>query len=549
MDRCRFLVACLLLIPEVLLLAADGHVPRPEAGAAPLLDHLGDFHHPISTKSKQAQRYFDQGMVLTYGFNHPEAIRSFQEAARLDPDCAMAHWGVALAYGPNINLPMPDDAVPLAYAALQKALVLTPKASEREQAYIRALAKRYGEKPVKDRSDLDRAYADAMRELVKRYPDDHDARTLFAEALMNTSPWNYWSEDGRPQPVTMEILDALETVLRRSPDHAGACHYYIHAVEASPHPERALGAAHRLRHLVPGAGHLVHMPAHIYVRVGNYHEAALCNERAIAVDEAYIARYKVTGTYPMMYYAHNVHFLWYAAAMEGRADDSIRAARKLASVLSKADLEHQPEMRAQVVVPYLALARFGRWDEVLRETQPDKTARFETAIWHYARGLAFTRQRSLKDAQAELTSLDRILSRNALQSLETPMFPASAVGRLAQLVLTAEVASLKGDRDEQIRRLEEAVRQQDQLPYMEPPHWYFPVRQSLGAALVQAGQWDKAEKIYREDLKRHPENGWSLFGLLQCQRARGQTAEAAETERRFREAWKHADTTLTASGF
>jgi tetratricopeptide (TPR) repeat protein len=537
-----------LATPLVLALAAPAAADHgPAAGPAPLIDGLGGHHHQVTTASKQAQRYFDQGLALCYAFNHPEAIRSFEEAARLDPGCAMAHWGIAFAYGANINMPMPDEAVPKAYAALKKAIELAPKATPKEQAYIRALEKRYAETPPKDRAPLERAFADAMREVARSYPDDLDAAVLFAESLMNTMPWNYWAKDGKPRPETEEVLAALERVLKAAPDHPGACHYYIHAVEASPNPERGLAAAHRLRHLAPAAGHLVHMPSHIYLRVGDYHEASACNERAVAADEAYIGRYKVRTVYSGMYYPHNLHFLSYSTAMEGRSADSVRAARKAATVISDEDAARMPEGQWVKASAVLALLRFGRWADVLDEPEPPGELPFTAAMWVHARGLAFVRAGKLDDAAREAAELDRLAGDKAVEALETPQFPGASVVRVARAVLAAELAGARGQRDTLLRGLEEAVRMQDRLPYMEPPFWHFPLRQRLGAALVEAGRWADAEAVYREDLRRNPENGWSLYGLLQCLRAQGK--DAAGVERRFREAWRYADTTLTASSF
>lgn len=517
---------------------------------APIFSNLGKHTHKVTTNSPEAQRYFDQGLTFVYGFNHHEAIRSFKEVVRLDPDCAMAWWGIALAHGLNINAPMMEEAVPLAYEAIQQAQKLAPKASEKEQAYIQALAKRYTEMPVKDRLPLEQAYADSMREVAKRHPEDLDAATLFAEALMNTMPWNYWEKDGKPKPATEEILSILETVLQRNPNHPGANHYYIHAVEASPQPERGLPAAYRLGDLCPGAGHLVHMPAHIFLRLGYYHDAAVANERAIAADETYISHCKAQGFYPMMYYSHNIHFLWFATAFEGRGEASIREGRKAAGMLK--DAKGSPEMpqiywvRATAV---LALARFGRWDDILREPQPPAELVFEKAMSHYARGLAFTRQRKASDAAQELTALDKIATDKDTAALESDYLPGASLIRIAHAILAADVAGLNGDTAAQIKRLEEAVKLQDDLPYMEPPYWYYPVRQSLGAARLEAGQAASAEAVYREDLKRWPRNGWSLFGLMQSLRRQGKTAEALEVDRQFRDAWKHADVTLTASRF
>jgi tetratricopeptide (TPR) repeat protein len=487
------------------------------------------------------------GMTLCFAFNHPEAIRSFEEAAKLDPGCAMAHWGIAFAYGANINMPMTDEAVPKAYGALKRAVELAPKATPKEQAYIRALETRYAEKPQKDRAPLDKAFADAMRQVTKSYPDDLDAAVLFAEALMDTMPWSYWTEDGKPKPETEEVLAALERVLQAAPRHAGANHYYIHAVEASPYPEKGLAAAHRLRNLVPGAGHLVHMPSHIYLRVGQYHEASACNERAAAVDEAYIAKHNVKTLYAGMYYPHNLQFLSYSTAMEGRAEDSVRAARKAAGVISDEDAMHMPEGQWVKAAPVLALARFGRWAEVLKEPKPSDELPFTTAMWHHARGLALARAGKLDDAAREAAALEKLADDKGVAALETPHFPGASIVRLARAVLAAELAGARGERDTMLRGLEAAVGAQDKLPYMEPPYWYFPLRQRLGAALVEAGRFADAEKVYREDLRRNPENGWSLYGLLRCLRAQGK--DSADADRRFREAWRHADTTLTASSF
>jgi tetratricopeptide (TPR) repeat protein len=544
--RWRLIAALVLLVPVATI---GGDHPEMGGGKAPLLDNLGRLHHPVSTTSKDAQRYFDQGLTLCFAFNHPEAIRSFQEAAKIDPTCAMAYWGVAFAYGANINMPMSDDAVPKAYDALQKAQKLAPQASENERAYIEALAKRYGDKPQKDRAPLDKAFADAMREVSRRFPDDLDAATLFAEALMDTMPWSYWTEEGKAKPETEEVLTTLESVLQRQPDHIGACHYYIHAVEASPHPEKGLVAAHRLRDLVPGAGHLVHMPSHIYLRLGQYHEASLCNERAIAVDEGYVQRYQVKSMYSAMYLTHNIQFLSYSTSMEGRRGDSLRAARKAAAGITKMDIEHMPMTQWVKATPLVMLVRFGQWDDVLLEPQPDADWLFVSAMWHYARGMAFVRKRNLAEAEKAVAALDAIAQGKAIEKLELPDFPGPSVTSIASVVLSAEIAGLRGNQDARIGGLAGAVTLQDKLPYMEPPFWYFSLRQLHGAALVDARRFVDAEAVYREDLKRYPDNGWSLFGLLQCLRAQGRSEAASGVERRFRETWNHADFALTASSF
>jgi len=514
---------------------------------APLFEKLGTHHHPITTKSPLAQKYFDQGLILCYGFNHQEAIRSFTEATRIDPDCAMAYWGIAFAHGPNINAPMSDEAAGKAYDALQKALKVAGKVSKREQAYVQALTKRYAEKPPKERAPLDLAFANAMREVMKAYPDDLDAATLFAEALMDVTPWNYWSKDGQPTEHTPEIEKVLESVLSKNPNHPGANHMYIHAVEASPHPERGLPAARRLRDLVPESGHLVHMPAHIFLRVGMYHDATLANERAIDADETYITQCRAQGFYPTVYFSHNIHFLWYSASMEGRRADALRAARKTAAVLTDDSLHQLKFLHWLKATPLFALTRFGKWDDILKTPKPPHDAHFETAIWHYARGLAFVRQQRLEPAEAEDKALSRLADSKAIKDMELAEFPGATVTRIAQVILSAEVAGARGKQEDLLRGLEKAVELQDALPYMEPPFWHYPVRQSLGAALLQAGRFDKAEAVYREDLKHHPENGWALFGLMQTLRAQGRSTEADALENRFRDAWRHADFVLTRS--
>ncbi|HKB05581.1 MAG TPA: hypothetical protein VKD90_25380, partial [Gemmataceae bacterium] len=418
-------------------------------GKAPLLGNLGNRHHPVTTTNDDAQRYFDQGLTLCWAFNHPEAIRSFQRAAKLDPDCAMAYWGLAFAYGPNINLPMGEDVNDKAYTAAQKALELAGKCTPKEQAYIKAMAKRYAKDAPKDRAPLDRAFADGMRELHQAHPDDLDGTVLFAEALMDTMPWNYWTEDGQPKPETVEVIEALEGVLKKDPLHPGANHYYIHAVEASPDPERGLAAAHRLRDLVPGSGHLVHMPSHIYLRVGQYHEASLCNERAIVADEEYIRKYKVNTSYTAMYYVHNVQFLWYSTGVEGRREDSIRMGRKTGEIVSPEALKMMADAQWGKATPYLALARFGMWDDVLRESTPADELLFVRVVYHYVRALAHARRKEVKEAEGEMALLEKIAADEAgIKKLETPSFPGPAVVQVYRKLIAAEVAGAAGKHEE-----------------------------------------------------------------------------------------------------
>lgn len=517
---------------------------------APLFDNLGDHHFSITSKVKLAQRFFDQGLTLAYGFNHEEAYRSFKEAIRLDPKCAMCYWGAAYVLGPNINLPMDPGLGFEAYTLAQEALQLASNTSKRERSYIEALAKRYAPAAPRDRSGLDLDYANAMREVSQQFPDDMDAATLFAEALMDLTPWNYWTPDGQPTTYASEIVSTLESVLKRAPNHPGANHFYIHAVEASLDPGRAIPSAERLPSLVPGAGHLVHMPAHTYWRVGRYHDAAVANEHAIHTDETYMPdRGTVTGFYPIAYYPHNIHFLFHAAAMEGDSQEALQAARKLVAEIPEARYQDFPMLEDFKPMPLFAMARFGKWDDILREPKPEAKYQYTTGVWHYTRGMALVRLGQLDEAAAEQAQLEAIAGQPEMESLILSSFnPAATMLKIGALTLSAELAGASGQSDEMIAKLKEAVALQDTLPYIEPPAWYYPVRQTLGAALLELGRLPEAEAVYREDLRQYPENGWSLFGLWQSLEAQG-ASEASQVQTRFEAAWTHADVMLTASQF
>ena len=545
----RRLLAVLLSVAFALPAAAEHQHNAKTADSVPLFDNLGTHHHKITTKVPLAQRYFDQGLRLVYAFNHEEAVRAFKEAARLDPNCAMAYWGVGLALGPNYNLPLDPERNRAAYAATQKAVKFAPKASAAERAYIAALTKRYSLAPDADRKALDQAYADAMREVAHTYPDDTDAATLFAESLMDLRPWALWTLDGQPQPGTLEIVATLEAVLKKDPMHPGANHYYIHAIEASPQPDRGLVAAERLHNLVPGAGHLVHMPSHIYMRTGRYADAADANTQAIKVDEAYIAAVKPAGVYPMMYYPHNIHFFWAAASMEGRSADAIRAAREVTNGVSPEMVKEMDAIEYFVPTALFALARFGKWEEILHEPAPPAGQPYATGIWHYARGLALANTGRLDEAASEQQAVAAAAAAMPPERIIGDNTPPAALLHLAAEALAGESAARRGQTDDAVKHLQEAVRAQDALPYTEPPPWYYPVRQSLGAVLLTAGRPADAEAVYRDDLQRNPENGWSLYGLWQALRARQAEAEAAAVEERFRKAWARADVALTASRF
>ncbi len=518
---------------------------RPALGApsdtVPLYDNLGTHRRAITTAVGKTQRYFNQGLRLVYGFNHGEAIRAFTEGARLDPNCAMCYWGIAYAHGPHVNAGMDSAAGVAAYAAAEKALSLAPRGKPWEQAYIRAVARRYAAVPPADRTSLDSAYAGAMGEVVKQYPNDLDAATLYAEALMDLRPWNYWKPDGTPYPGTTEILAQLERVLAKNPNHPGACHYYIHAVEARA-PEKAVPCAERLAALMPGAGHIVHMPGHIYIRVGRWADAVDANVHAVHVDEAYIEGEHPEGLYPLGYYPHNYHFMAFAATMAGRSTIAIEAARKTSATTPPEAARQVPFLEFYLHYPFLTLTTFGRWDEALALPLPPPDLRFSTAMAHYARGVAFAAKGRWADAHAALDTVKQIAP-------TVPDPDGKSVCEIATHALMGEIAFRSGQFDEAVDHFRQAEQLQDELRYNEPPTWYYPIRHSLGAALLKAGRPAEAEAAYREDLKLYPENGWSLFGLAQALHAQGKHAEAAQVEERFGRAWRGADVTLAASRF
>ena len=520
---------------------------------APLFDGLGNHRHPITTSDPDAQRYFDQGLVIDFAFNHAESVRSFRAAQTLDPQCAMCFWGEALALGPNINVTsngkvvMSDDERTSAFAAIQRAVALRENASAAERDYIDALATRYNGDPSTEREPLDQAYVNALRELHHKYPEDDDAAALFAESMMNTMPWDYWLDPEKPKPLTEEVLAALETVLERNPQHPLAIHLYIHAVEASSQPERAEAPADTLRSLVPGAGHLVHMPSHIYWRIGRYADASQANVLAAAVDEAYIAACNAQGFYPAAYYPHNIHFLWAASSMEGRSAIAIEAARKVAANVRLEMIEEFPGVEFFNTIPLLALTQFGRWDEVLAEPAPPANLEYSTAIWHYVRATAYANQGKLNDARAEHAKLVQLRETTDVTFLDSIYYPASMLLTIADALVQGEIAMAEEKHEEAIAHFRLAVVTQDELPYTEPPFWYYPTRHTLGKALLTAGDAAGAEKVYRADLERYPRNGWALYGLIRSLEA--QHKDASEYQQRFDKIWAQADVTLTASRF
>ncbi|TKB47870.1 hypothetical protein [Thalassotalea mangrovi] len=517
---------------------------------APILDGLGTREFKVTTNNPKSQLFFNQGVRLNAAFNHSEALRSFKEAVRLDPENAMAYWGWALVLGPNLNLPMQDEVVGQAYQAVQSALALKDKVSERERDYIEALAVRYRAEAVSDRSALDQAYVDKMRDLVAKYPDDLDAKVYYAAAIMNTNPWDYWYQDGSPKPHTEIVMQTLAEVIQQDPQHPAAHHYLIHTVEAF-RPELGVNSADALRNLMPGAGHLVHMPSHIYMRVGRYADSYKANQAAIKVDKKYITQCQVQGMYPLTYYPHNWHFLTWSAMFLGRYEDAMHAARQVVEQIPAGEMGNtwalNESFRSQ---PMFVLARFGRWDDILNEQAPAENEIFMTGVWHYIRGLAFANLNDIDKAQAEQQKL-QTLQQKIVADTEYYIGFGAAGGLLeiANETLQGEILVAKKNYAEGIGHLQRAVRLQDGLAYNEPPDWYFPVRHYLADALLVSGAPAEAEVIYWQDLQMNPNNGYALYGLLNSLNAQGKKDTAAVIEKRFKKAWQDADMQLTSSKF
>ncbi|MBB1471522.1 hypothetical protein H5368_00585 [Luteimonas sp. MC1782] len=538
--------------------ASTADAPRsspPEMAmvGAVLLEGLGDYSFPVSSTHPEVQRWFDQGLALTYGFNHDAAERAFLKATELDPACAMCWWGASLVLGPHVNAAMDPADNADAWSRLQRARELGPSATAREQAFIEALAARYAAQPPENRRPLDEAYAKATGTLVKQRPDDLDAAVLHAESLMDLQPWDYYDQELRPKGHTAEVVQTLESVIARDPEHAGALHLYVHAVEASADPQRGVVAADRLRQLIPGSGHLVHMPAHIYARVGRWHDAVLANQRAIEADDAYLAicRGNVKGVYPLGYVPHNHHFLWFAASMEGSSKLAGEAARHTSERTELPELMRQPGfagLQHYWMTPWFERVRFGRWDEIAAAPNPAPDLPYVTAIWHYAQGMAAVRQSRPADADRHLAALRPLAADPEMETLMVwDRYPLAHSARIAERVLSAEIAASRGDHGTAIAALREGAKIEDGIPYDEPPGWHAPVRHTLGAVLLDAGRAADAEKVYREELHRNPGNGWSLFGLAKSLDAQRKTREAADVRRRFAAAWQNADVELTAS--
>ena len=524
-----------------------GRSARMAAHDVPLYEGMGTHHRAVTTDSPLAQRYFDQGLVWAYAFNHDEAIRSFQKAAELDPECAMAHWGIALCNGPHINFPMvPPDRAAAAWEALQNALAHQGDATPAEQALIRALAERYADPQPDDRAPLDEAYAEAMAGVWKAYPNDSDVGTLYAEALMDLHPWDLYTQAGEAKPGTEHILSVLEEVLRLDPDNPGANHLYIHATEASANPARANVAAQRLRKLVPASGHLVHMPSHVDVLTGRWQLAAQQNEAAIQADAAYRKVSPKQGFY-RLYMLHNHHMLSFASMMEGRSKVAIQSAREAVNgVPEDYARENAAFVDAYMGATYDALKRFGRWDDILREPAPADYLPITTAMWRFNRGIAYAAKGEVANAEGEQELFEKAAA-NVPEGAIMAINPAERIMNIARHFLEGEIAYRRGDIDSAVAELRKAIEIEDGLYYMEPPEWMQPVRHTLGAVLLDAGRAAEAEKAYREDLANWPDNGWSLYGLSRALRMQGKAAEAEAVEKRFVKAWSRADTPLGSS--
>jgi tetratricopeptide (TPR) repeat protein len=510
-------------------------------------DGLGKVDHPVTTKSAEAQKFFNQGLAYLYAFNHDEGVASFRRAAELDPDMAMAYWGMSLGLGANYNDPANTDRFARAYVELQKAVALAPKVSKAEQDYIAALSKRYSADPKTDPATLAAAYKTAMAELVKVYPDDLDAATLYAESMMNLRPWQLWSLDGKPAEGTPEILAVLEGVLRRNPSHTGANHYYIHALEASPSPERANASADRLMGLAPSAGHLVHMPSHIYLLTGDLKNAVKSNELAIVADKTYIERSGANGIYPLMYYNHNLHMLAASHAEAGNYAGSIKAANELAANVGP-NVKAMPMLEMFMPYPIIALTRFHKWDEIMRYPKPSPEMLITTAHWQMARGIALAESGKPDEADKELAAMRETVK----QIPPTAMLfttPATVALKVGDDLLFGEIALARGDRQKAIAAMRAAAASEAKVNYAEPPDWDLPVREWLGRALMIDGKFAEAEAAYREEIGRNARNGRALFGLSEALARQGKTSSAVLVRKEFEDAWKGADTHLTVDLF
>ncbi|MBD0825073.1 tetratricopeptide repeat protein [Aestuariibaculum marinum] len=515
---------------------------------APLFENLGNHSYKVSTTNELAQRFFNQGIRLTYAFNHAEAHRSFMEASRLDPNCAMAYWGQAYTLGPNINDPQPDDERKNKYnEAIAQALNQSKNSTPKEQALIKALTHRYSTDLTKEVSELNMAYMKAMEKVVAQFPDDSDIQTLYAASIMNTVPWNYWDKKGNPSPNITEAKAALEKAIKLDPDNPGAHHYYIHMVEL-PKPDMAVHSAEKLASLMPAAGHIVHMPSHIYIRVGRYKDAVEANQKAILADEDYISQCFSQGMYPLGYYPHNIHFLWSASSLLGNSQLAIEAAKKTAEKVPVGEMKDLHFLQNFAATPLLAYTRFGKWNDILTYPKPNDDIKHLKLIWHYTRGIAFTRKNNLKEAKEELEAIDVLANDPDMENnIATGFDSGTTLAKLAYEIVSGEIAANTKDYNTAITHFEKAVAIEDNLIYNEPSAWHIPPRQNLGDILMKAKRYSEAEKIYKEDLVNLRQNGWSLMGLYNSLLAQGKTKDAKKIKNEFNKAWQDSDIAITTS--
>lgn len=515
---------------------------------SPLFENLGQYNFTISTARKKAQLFFNQGLKLTFAFNHAESHRSFMEASRLDPNAAMSFWGQAYALGPNINDNHPDDERKIkSYEAIQRAKSLIANTSPLEQALIEALEHRFSQDLDADRDALNRAYMDAMTAVAEKYPDNPDILTLYAAAVMNTVPWKYWDSEGNPSPNITEAKAALEKAIKIDPDHPGAHHYYIHLVEL-PKPDLAVSSAEKLGSLMPAAGHLVHMPSHIYIRVGRYKDAVKANHSAILADEDYISQCYSQGMYPLGYYPHNIHFLWSASSLLGDSREAIEAAKKTAEKVPIGEMSALPFLQDFAATPLLSYIRFGKWNAILTTPYPGDDYRHLKLIWHYARSIAFIRKNNLKEAVEEVDAIAEMTKDESLDELVvTSDNSTRTLAKIAYGIAAGELAAANGDMVTAVEHLKNAVSIEDSLSYTEPSSWHIPTRQTLGALLLKSHKYEEAALIYNEDLAVLRQNGWSLIGLYHSLKAQGKEEEASKIKREFEKAWEHADIQIDSS--
>lgn len=548
--KINFLIPIFSLIPLISL--AKGYHSESANSQCPVeFFDLGDYHFEITTNSHLTQRYFDQGINWSYGFNHAEAERNFRKALEHDPLCAMCYWGIAFVLGPNINAPMPKEAIKPAYEALQKAIALQENVTPREKAYIKALSSRYSLDESSDRSHLDRDFAKAMSKLASDFPTDLDALTLYAEALMDTTPWHYWSNEGQPLVATNDIIANLQRVLAKNPNHPGANHYYIHVLEAY-HPELGEEAADRLRDLVPDAGHLRHMPSHIYLRIGRYQDAIIANQKGIAADKRYLDRCLLESLYTQMYMPHNYDFLIAASALTGQSRLTLDTAKELSQLVTPLlQRDHvMVDIQQFWITHLMAMVRFGKWNEILKWSQPANKLLYAKGLWHYAKTIAFIRLKKLEEAKLELNKLIEIadnphLTREMVMGLNS----AKSILEIASHEALGEWHADLGELEVALTHLKKAVEKQDSLVYIEPPSWYHSTRLTLGEILLKSNQFNEAEKIFRQDLEKFPQNGWALFGLKQALLKQSKFQEFENTRILFKKAWQYADIQLTSARF